>query len=80
MAFGPGVDEELVGQAHNIFVAKIIQHTGGKSQLASGERQYSAEVVYNVKGELSDLVTINEQRGTPVSGLQEGVTFACYAI
>ncbi|CAI9393601.1 hypothetical protein ACTQ5K_21355 [Niallia sp. Sow4_A1] len=57
-------DKKLVGVSDNVFLGKVIKQTGTKSiEEYLPETQYSVEIIENIKGDLSGIVTVNQQGG-----------------
>jgi len=56
-------DTILVGEAQNIFVAKVIKKTGDLDRNKTPHSQFEAEVVYNIKGDLRGVVTVDQTGG-----------------
>ena len=78
----------LVGASHNVFVGKVTGETGNKETQIGPRTQYSVQVIENIKGELSDIVTLDMLGGyedgklVAIEGftngdflLQEGTTY-----
>lgn len=53
----------LMGASHNVFVGKVLKQTGNLDTGIGPETQYSVEVIYNIKGDLTGAVTVNQQGG-----------------
>lgn len=56
-------DNKLVGAAHNVFVGKVIDQTGTKTDRSSPQTQFSVEILENIKGNLTGIVTVNQGGG-----------------
>ncbi|MCZ7383191.1 MAG: hypothetical protein O8C63_00375 [Candidatus Methanoperedens sp.] len=66
-------DRELVGFADNVFIGKVIAQTGNKANTPppeagdvpgfSPQTQFSVEVVENIKGNLSGIITVSQEGG-----------------
>lgn len=56
-------DRELVGSAHNVFVAKILEKIKNDDSDITPVTQFSAEVVYNIKGQLDGRINIQQEGG-----------------
>ncbi len=56
-------DRVLMGASHNVFVGKVIQQTGTKERGIGPETQYQVQIIDNVKGNLSGVVTVDQQGG-----------------
>lgn len=56
-------DKILVGASHNIFVGKVIEQIGTKEQDIGPETQFSVEVIENIKGNLKDVVMVDQEGG-----------------
>lgn len=63
LSWNPGDSQELVGVFHNIFVAKVVRQIGTTDRGSGIETQFLVEVVYNIKGNLNGVVTLNQQGG-----------------
>ncbi len=66
-------DRELVGFADNVFIGKVIAQTGNKANTpppeagdvpgSSPQTQFSVEVLENIKGNLSGIITVSQEGG-----------------
>ena len=56
-------DKVLVGASHNIFVGKVIEQIGKKESGIGPETQFSVEVIDNIKGDLKDVVVVDQEGG-----------------
>src|SRR5262245_44833860 len=56
-------DRVLVGESHNIFVAKIIRQIGERERGIGPETQFQATVIKNIKGDLQGNVVIDQSGG-----------------
>jgi hypothetical protein len=56
-------DKALVGASHNIFAGKVMKQIGTKERGIGPETQFSVEVIDNIKGDLSGIVTLNQEGG-----------------
>lgn len=56
-------DRTLMGASHNVFTAKVIDQTTTKKQEGVVETQYKVEIISNIKGSLSGVVTVDQQGG-----------------
>ncbi len=56
-------DKKLMGATHNVFVGKVLKKSGSKNLGIGPETQFSVEVVSNIKGNLSGVVTVNQFGG-----------------
>lgn len=63
-------DKKLMGATHNVFVGKVIKKSGTKNLGIGPETQFSVEVVSNIKGNLSGIVTVNQ-----LGGYQKGILY-----
>jgi len=55
-------DKELIGDAHNVFVGRVINNLGVANYLGTITR-FEVEVVHNIKGMLSGTVTVAQDGG-----------------
>lgn len=56
-----GDPQKLMGISHYVFIAKIIKNLGDDPILGIGaEKQFEAEVVYNIKGNLQGEIIVNQ--------------------
>ncbi|MBT2693771.1 hypothetical protein [Bacillus sp. ISL-55] len=62
-AFDVTDPQRLVGWADNVFVGKVIKMSGTSEERGMIETQFKVEVAENIKGELQDEVTVNQQGG-----------------
>ncbi len=72
-AFNVTDDRELVGFADNVFIGKVIAQTGNKANTPppeagdtpgfSPQTQFSVEVLENIKGNLSGIITVSQHGG-----------------
>lgn len=58
-----GNDQELMGSSHNVFVAKVVKQLGTTNGGPGVETQFAVEIVYNIKGNLNGVITLNQQGG-----------------
>lgn len=56
-------NQNLIGGASNVFVAKVIAQTGNKETSVGPRTQYTVEIVRNIKGDLSGIVTLDQLGG-----------------
>lgn len=56
-------NQNLIGGASNVFVAKVIAQTGNKETTVGPRTQYTVEIVQNIKGDLSGIVTLDQLGG-----------------
>lgn len=56
-------DRILMGASHNVFVGKVIKQVGDKQPMQIPEVQFAVEVVYNIKGNLSGTVVVDQYGG-----------------
>lgn len=56
-------DRVLIGASHNIFVGKVIRQVGNKERRLGPETQFEVEVVSNIKGDLKDVVIVDQLGG-----------------
>jgi len=64
LAYNPNDNKELVGIASNIFVGKILRQIGtGKDDLGSLYTQFEVETIDNIKGNLTNTVTVTQMAG-----------------
>jgi len=56
-------NQNLIGGASNVFVAKVIAQTGNKETSVGPRTQYSVEIIQNIKGDLSGIVTLDQLGG-----------------
>lgn len=56
-------DRILMGASHNVFVGKVIKHVGDKQPIEIPETQFAVEVIYNIKGNLSGTVVVDQYGG-----------------
>lgn len=56
-------DRKLVGIAHNIFIGKVISEVGDKKLDVIPETQFNVQVIENIKGNLNENITVNQQGG-----------------
>lgn len=64
-------DKVLLGASHNVFVGKVIQQIGTKERGIGPETQFSVQVIDNIKGDLRDTVTVDQE-----GGYKDGVLYA----
>lgn len=57
-------DRKLAGIAHNIFIGKVISEVGDKKLNLIPETQFSVQVIENIKGNLNENITVNQQGGS----------------
>lgn len=69
-AFEPSDKRQLVGFATNVFVGRVVEKVGAEGAPLSGpgdevvpRTQFSVEVLKNIKGNLSDQVTVSQTGG-----------------
>ena len=60
-----GLDDDrvLVGASHIVFVGKVIKKSGQTPGEAGPLTQFEVQVVQNIKGNLTDTVTMNQEGG-----------------
>lgn len=63
-------DRILVGASHVVFVGKVVKQTGNVDFLETPSTQFEVEVIKNIKGDLSGLVTIDQ-----LGGYKDGVLY-----
>lgn len=63
----------LVGASHNVFVAKVLEQSGTKDTGIGPETQFEVQVVFNIKGNLSGKVTVDQE-----GGYKNGVLYLVY--
>ena len=56
-------DQVLLGASHNVFVGKILNQIGTKDIGIGPETQFSVQVISDIKGSLSGIVTVDQQGG-----------------
>jgi hypothetical protein len=56
-------DQYAVGFAHNVFVGKVVAQVGNKSSTPFPKTQFTTEVIYNIKGNLSGVVVVSQNAG-----------------
>lgn len=58
----------LMGNSHHVFVARVIEEVSRISPYAFEQRQYKAEVIYNIKGNLKEEIIIEQDEGSLETG------------
>ncbi len=56
-------DKKLMWASHNVFVAKIIKQSWTTNRYWFPETQYKAEIIENIKWDLSWEITVNQETG-----------------
>ncbi|MDB5245211.1 MAG: hypothetical protein JWN90_316 [Parcubacteria group bacterium] len=56
-------DQILMGASHNVFIAKIIEKVSTNASSGMPETQFKAEIIENIKGNLTGTITINQVGG-----------------
>jgi len=71
--FIPGLEDDriMVGASHNVFIGKVIEQTGSMAIESYPSTLFAVEIVSNIKGDLSGIVTV-EQEG----GYQNGILYS----
>src|SRR2546426_5526916 len=62
------VDKYLMGESHNVLVAKIIKQVATTTRAGTPATQFEAEVVFNIKGNAQGTITV-EQEGGYLNGI-----------
>jgi hypothetical protein len=62
--FDPHSPKELIGSSHNVFVGIVRKQTGTADRGMGKEPQFGVEVAYNIKGNLSGTITLNQAPGS----------------
>lgn len=63
LIYNPENDREVVGAFHNVFTGKVVKNLGSAPYDAIPQQQFQVEVLYNVKGNLSGIVTVSQLGG-----------------
>ena len=53
-------EKKLVGAVHNIFIGRVIRQSGDARRFSEPETQFEVRVLYNIKGNLKESVTIDQ--------------------
>lgn len=56
-------DSLLLGAAHNVFIGKVLTQASTNDFVGHPATQFTVEVVKNIKGDLKDTVTVNQEGG-----------------
>ncbi|MGC9968646.1 MAG: hypothetical protein ABSC29_02860 [Minisyncoccia bacterium] len=56
-------DKILLGASHNVFMGKVIRQIGTQDVGAGPETQFAVQIISNIKGDLSGIVTVNQEGG-----------------
>lgn len=57
-------DRKFMGASHHVFVGKVVKQVGSREDSGGvPETQFSVQVIENIKGNLSGLVTVNQEGG-----------------
>jgi hypothetical protein len=56
-------NQNLIGGTSNVFIAKVLAQTGNKETEIGPRTQYTVEIVQNIKGDLSGVVTLDQLGG-----------------
>jgi hypothetical protein len=57
-----------MGASHNVFIGKVLAQTGNKETQIGPRTQYQVQVIDSIKGELTDIVTVDMLGGYDKDG------------
>ena len=56
-------DNKLVGSANNVFVGRVVEEVGTKTDRSQPQTQFDVEVIENIKGNLKGNIIVNHEAG-----------------
>lgn len=67
--------KEVIGNYHNIFIGKVLDHESNVSTFVSGGEQYGVAVIDNIKGNLDGTIIVSQQLLTEAGNVEIGKTY-----
>jgi hypothetical protein len=64
----PSNNQILMGASHNVFIGKVLAQTGNKETEIGPRTQYQVQVIDSIKGDLTDIITVDMLGGYDKDG------------